>query len=292
MRPNPRFLQALGRTRLNVGRAVASSGTGERRSRAKGAGMEFADFRPYVPGDDTRHLDARLHARLGDYYVREFEVHKQLPVTVVLDASASMAFGTPEKLAAARWLANVFGYLALAGGDKVQVAFWSGSQTIVSPNFSGVGRAQRLFEWIERQQPSGNTGFEQGLADIAPKIASDGLAILISDWWMDGARELLSLIAARRAEIWAVQVLAPEELDPGSAIAGQSRLVDAESGQELALDLDERTRHDYAEALAAWRAEFETTLADLGGLFLSTTTDMDLEDYVLHHLRLRGLVGL
>src|SRR5690606_3371050 len=152
VRPNPRFLQALGRTRLNVGRAVASAGTGERRSRAKGAGLEFADFRLYAPGDDTRHLDARLHARLGDYYVREFEVHKQLPVTVVVDASRSMGFGTPEKLAAARWLANVFGYLALAGGDKVQVAFWNGSQTIISPGFSGVGRAQRLFEWVERQQ--------------------------------------------------------------------------------------------------------------------------------------------
>src|SRR5690606_23552474 len=159
--------------------------------------LEFADFRLYAPGDDTRHLDARLHARLGDYYVREFEVHKQLPVTVVVDASRSMGFGTPEKLAAARWLANVFGYLALAGGDKVQVAVWNGSQTIISPGFSGVGRAQRLFEWVERQQQAGPDGFEQGLADVAPKVAADGLAVLISDWWVEGARDLLSPIAAR-----------------------------------------------------------------------------------------------
>ena len=290
MRPNPRFLQALGRARLNVGSAVASAGTGERRSKGKGAGMEFADFRPYVPGDDTRHLDARLHARLGEYHVRQFEVHKQLPVTLVLDASRSMTFGTPEKLAAARWLANVLGYLALAGGDRVQVAFWTGSQTVISPGFSGVGRAQRLFEWIERQQPDGNAGFETGLADAAPKIAGHGLAVVISDWWVDGARDLLSPIAARRAEIWAVQVLTPEEVDPGRAVAGQSRLVDAETGQELALDLDARTRQDYADVLAAWRSEFETTLSDLGGLYLPTTTDMDLEDYVLHHLRRRGLV--
>ena len=292
MRPDPHFLTALGRTQLRIRHAVASTGTGERRSRAKGAGMEFADFREYVAGDDTRHLDARMFARHGDFFVREFEVHKQLPVTIVIDASRSMQFGAPDKLGMARWLANVLGYLALVGGDRVQVAFWNGRVTVFSPAFTGAGRSQRLFEWIERQEPEGELGFEQALTDVAPKVAASGLAILISDWWVEDAAAILRPVAARRAEIWALQVLTPEEIDPEAGRTGAARLMDAESGVEFELDLDPATLNQYREALAIWRDGFTAELLDLGGVFFSLSTDRDPEHFVMNDLRLAGLVGV
>src|SRR5690242_1165013 len=105
MKPSASLLTVLSRLRLRARHAVASGGVGERPSRQKGSGIDFADYRAYVPGDDTRHLDARLHARLGGFFVREYEVMKQLPVTILIDGSRSMLQGS-LKLDLAKWLAS------------------------------------------------------------------------------------------------------------------------------------------------------------------------------------------
>src|SRR5688572_19327830 len=93
----PTLLQKLGRTRLAVQRVLATGGTGERRSKALGSGIEFADHRAYQFGDDIRKLDPHLLARLGRHYVRQYSVSKALAVTILLDASRSMGYGKPPK---------------------------------------------------------------------------------------------------------------------------------------------------------------------------------------------------
>ena len=72
--------------------------------------MEFADHRRYQPGDDLRHLDTHLHRRTGEHYVRQYEVHRQLPVTIIIDGSASMNFGNPTKFAFACGLASALAF--------------------------------------------------------------------------------------------------------------------------------------------------------------------------------------
>ena len=92
MTPSPRLLQSLQRSRVLVRSAKATVGVGERRSNAKGSGMEFLDYREYQPGDDVRHLDPHLFARTGGHYVRQYAVYQQLPITIIVDGSASMNF--------------------------------------------------------------------------------------------------------------------------------------------------------------------------------------------------------
>jgi uncharacterized protein (DUF58 family) len=99
---SPQLLQKLGRSRLLVRAEGTATGAGERRSRGKGLGLEFEDHRPYEPGDDVRHIDRHVYARLGQHYLKQYAAYGQLPVTLILDGSASMAYGTPDKLAYAK----------------------------------------------------------------------------------------------------------------------------------------------------------------------------------------------
>ena len=96
MTPSPRLLQSLQRSRVLVRSAKATVGVGERRSNAKGSGMEFLDYREYQPGDDVRHLDPHLFARTGGHYVRQYAVYQQLPITIIVDGSASMPLTTTK----------------------------------------------------------------------------------------------------------------------------------------------------------------------------------------------------
>ena len=121
MKPDAALLDRLSTARYRLNRAQASVGVGDRRSRAKGAGMEFASHRPYREGDDVRQLDARVLARLGQHYVREYFLDRQAPVYVLLDASVSMQSGRPDKLGHGILLAQLFGFLALASGDSCQI---------------------------------------------------------------------------------------------------------------------------------------------------------------------------
>lgn len=289
MKPSASFLHVLNQLQIRLRHAVASTGIGERRSRQKGAGMEFADFRPYVPGDDTRHLDARLHARLGDFYVREYEVLKQLPVTILVDGSRSMQHH-PRKLDLARWLANSLGYIALSGGDLVRVGFWTGRRLLLSPRFQGVSRADRLFAWVESAQPEGPRPFDDAVAEAGRAIPARSLLILLSDLWLDDPTASLRALAASRPEIWGVHLLAAEEIDPSPQSGGEIHLLDSESGDTVTLSLDRATIASYRAQLAQWRVEIRQNIAAVDGLLLDISTADDPEKFLLG-LRAKGLLA-
>src|SRR5215813_1714288 len=117
----PELLRRLEQFQLLATRRAKSSSKGERRSRARGQSVEFADHRSYVPGDDFRYLDWNLFGRLDRLFLKLYEEERELPVTIFLDASESMTFGTPRKFDFARQIAAAVGYVALCGFDRVSV---------------------------------------------------------------------------------------------------------------------------------------------------------------------------
>src|SRR5213076_107680 len=117
----PELLRRLEQFQLLASRRAKSSSRGERRSRARGQSVEFADYRTYVPGDDFRYLDWNLFGRLERLFLKLYEEERELPVTIFLDASESMTFGTPPKFDFARQIAAAIGYVALCGFDRVTV---------------------------------------------------------------------------------------------------------------------------------------------------------------------------
>src|SRR5438445_880136 len=117
----PELLRRLEQFQLLATRRAKSSSKGERRSKARGQSVEFADHRNYVPGDDFRYLDWNLYGRLDKLFLKLYEEERELPVRIFLDASESMAFGTPKKFDFARQVASAIGYVALSGFDRVSV---------------------------------------------------------------------------------------------------------------------------------------------------------------------------
>src|SRR5512138_1306419 len=118
----PELLRRLEQFQLLAARRAKSSARGERRSRARGQSVEFADYRTYVHGDDFRYLDWNLYGRLERLFLKLYEEERELPVRIFLDASESMSFGEPRKFDFARQVAAAIGYVALCGFDRVTLA--------------------------------------------------------------------------------------------------------------------------------------------------------------------------
>src|SRR3974390_2728214 len=117
----PELLRRLEQFQLLAARRAKSSARGERRSRARGQSVEFADYRNYVHGDDFRYLDWNLYGRLERLFLKLYEEERELPVRIFLDASESMTFGEPRKFDFALQVAAAVGYVALCGFDRVSV---------------------------------------------------------------------------------------------------------------------------------------------------------------------------
>ncbi|MCW5697485.1 MAG: DUF58 domain-containing protein [Bauldia sp.] len=288
---SPALLNKLSRAKLLTRWAVASVGVGERRSRTKGAGMEFAEHREYQPGDDLRYLDPHLYARFGAHYIRQYEVYQQLPITILLDASRSMNFGHPNKFDYARSLAALFGFVGLAGGDQVQIGVGAGRRLHWSVRYHGAQRAQRMFAWLGERTVENEGDFGATLRSATRNLSGRGLLIILSDWWEDDIEAELALLVATGQEVWGLQVVSPEELDPTMLGRGEVRLVDIESGHEVELAIDRASIDRYERAVAAWRAQIQAVLSRSHGRYLLAPTDGNVEKLFVEEWRARGMIG-
>jgi uncharacterized protein (DUF58 family) len=288
----PALLQKLGRTRLAVRHATASTGIGERRSKAVGSGIEFADHRTYQFGDDIRQLDPHLLARLGRHYVRQYSVSQALPVTILLDTSRSMHCGQPSKFDFARSLAAGLAYAGLAGGDQVLVGAFSGGRVNWHHRLQGAARTANLMAWLGRLQSEGATDLHRAVRAALPRIGrAEGLTIIISDWFVDGIPEALTALRTTGQEIVAVHLLAPEEVEPERLGVGDVRFLDAETGHEIEATLDAGTHAMYRERLERWEAELRDQVRSRHGRYVRVRSDDDLEQVFLRDWRREGLIG-
>ncbi len=289
MKLSPALLQMLSRSRLQPRWAAATVGVGERRSRDKGAGMEFADHREYQPGDDLRHVDPHLYARLGEYHLRQYEVHRQLPITILIDGSRSMDVGVPNRFEVAQTLAALLGFVGLAGGDTVEVGIGIDAAIEWSPSFHGASRAGLLFDWINSRAP--RDGLFRGCLPVAARhLIRRGLVIILSDWWEDAHTEFGPL-AAGGHEIWGLHLVTREEMDPSGLGDGEAQLVDVETGREVDLALDRTVLDQYTRSFEAWRSELAAALTKVRGRYLLVPTDRTPEMLLQREWRAEGLVS-
>ena len=291
MTPSPILLGKLARAKLLTRWQTASVGVGERRSRTKGAGMEFADHREYQPGDDLRHLDPHLYARFGRNYIRQYDVYRQLPITILIDASCSMDCGDPNKFAFARSLASALGFVGLAGGDQVQFGVGAGDKVHWSPKFHGVARAQPMFNWIGAREPMTHGSFIATLHAAIRHFTDRGLLIVLSDWWSEDLEAELRVLSATGQELWGLQIASREELEPELLGGGEVRLVDVESGHEIELALDGSTRERYLRSFEAWRERLQTLFTRVNGRYLLVAADQPMDRLLLQDWRRMGLIG-
>ena len=286
-----RTLERLKTSRFIATTARPSVGLGERRSREKGIGLEFVDHRPYREGDDTRHLDARLLARLDEHYLRQYSLDKRLPIYVLVDASASMHYGQPDKFAFAQALAQALAFIGLNGGDQVQIGVYADGRLDWSPNVHGTARLHHLASWIEARRPGGGGDFAEALHLAARHIKAASMLILISDWWTPDPGPQIRALSTRSNEMLAFHIAAPQEIDPTSLGEGPLDLVDAETGEEVELSIDNDIVARYRAALAEWHADLGQQFARARGRYFPLASDADLDQVCTRQLRTAGVIA-
>lgn len=281
------FLRKLDRLSLVTRRAMAGDMQGERRSPRRGSSVEFADFRPYTPGDDIRQIDWNLYARMERFFLKLFVAEEELTVHLVLDTSASMDWGEPNKLHYACRVAGAFGYIVLNSLDRVSVtAFGGGGPRL--PGVRGKRGAFPLFRFLQKLSPGGPTSLVQACHRYAQVERTPGPLVFCSDLLDPRWKEGLRVLSSRPFDMTLLHVLAPQELDP--QIDGDFRLLDSEGGPSVEVTADLDVLRRYHENLSAWRREVETFCTGRGISYLFADTSVAVEDLVLSQMRSRGVV--
>ncbi len=284
------FLESLRRIQLLAREPSGGRLEGARVSRGPGSGIEPADWRPYLAGDSPRDVDWRAFARLGRLFVRLRAREESSNVYLLIDSSASMGLGRPTKFTFARRVAGALAAAALSGLDAVSVGFLRGGACDTGERLTGADRLPEVIRTLEAAHAGGGTDVAGGLGRFLDRSPERGVIVVLSDFWCEGDWGVpLGAAAELGFEGSLVQVLDPSEVEP--VRAGRERLIDAESGAELEMQLSPATREAYVQererhfeglAAAASRAGFRAA---------SLRTDTKLEDAVLVDLRRAGVVG-
>jgi uncharacterized protein (DUF58 family) len=284
------FLRQLERLLLLMRSPVRGGLKGGRRSVKRGQSVEFADYRDYALGDDLRQLDWNVYARLERLFVKLFVEEEDVTVTLLVDASASMAAGTPSKLLFAKRAAAALGYIGLASEDRVAVTALTGRTARRRTALRGSGRVFRLLADLSAIDPAdGPTDLLASARHAAAQLRGRGVVILLSDLLDPSADRVIRDLAATGSELVILHILSPDELDP--MLEGDLRLVDVETGEGLDVTVDLATIDQYKGRLADWKAGFADLAAKRRASYVDLSSDVNLADLMFAELRRRRVLG-
>jgi uncharacterized protein (DUF58 family) len=286
---DPDFLRKLDLLEILFKRNVLGRREGDRPGHQRGGRAEFADYREYSPGDELRYVDWNLFARTERLFVKEFTKREAVLACVMVDASASMALGSPPKLDYARRLAAAFAYLALVSKNEAQIAVFAGDQVRWSPRFAGRPDLAGLAAFLEPVEPAGRTDVFAALRAFRERVRERSLMILLSDLLDEGdPRRGLRLLGSRRFDLAVLHLLAPQELHP--QVLGPVRLRDSESAAAAELLLDASTLRLYGDRLNAFVEGWRGFCQHHDIRYQQVSTATPFEECVLAYLRQGGLV--
>jgi uncharacterized protein (DUF58 family) len=284
------FLRQLERLMLLTRQAVHGGMKGVRRSVKRGQSVEFTDYRDYALGDDLRALDWNLYARLERLYIKLFIEEEDVTVHILVDGSASMDGGAPDKTLFAKRAAAALAYVGLASYDRVNLAVLQGRVARRFPAVRGTGRIFQVLSDLSGVRPApGPTDLVSACRHYAAQLTQRGPLILISDLFDPNVERAISELAGTRCDVAVLHTLSNDELDP--PLEGDLRLVDRETGEGVDVTADLVTLDAYRERLAEWQARLEQVCAKRRVAYIPTPTSLPLADLVFAELRRRRVVA-
>ena len=278
------FLRKLERLELLARKMFRGLLRGERTTSRRGRGLEFSDFRQYRPGDDFRHIDWNIYARLDQLFLKLHASEEDLTLHLIVDTSASMGFGEPSKFDHARKLAAALAYVALSNLDRVGLNVFADGLGANLPPIKARHHMARLLAFLRKLPCAGVTRVGSALRDFATRTRSPGLVILISDLLGAGqAQDGIEALCHGGHDVVVIQLLAESEIDP--PLDGALRMVDAETGDELEVTVDRELRRLYQHRFERQLQELESFCRRRGVEYLRASTAIGFEDVVLKYLR-------
>jgi uncharacterized protein (DUF58 family) len=252
---------------------------GDYRSSQYGDGVELAQVRPYVPGDDVRKIEWNVTARMGEPHVRVNLAERVLVTWLLLDTSPSMHFGTSDRRKAdvADGVAIAVGHIATRRGNRLGVLTFGDSRPVTLPPHQGRVGLLGLLEALQRepeQKQLGATSLGDAISRAAAITRQRGVVVIVSDFRgpLDWRKPLLQLMS--RHEVLAVEIRDPREQELPDV--GDLWLVDPETGRQIRVDTRSRSlRERFAEAAEVERSGVARVLSALAvpHAVLSTSGD-------------------
>ena len=278
MQDAKRILSKIRRLELKTRGLVEAAFAGQYRSVFKGRGMNFEEVREYQPGDEVRTIDWNVTARLGHPYVKKFTEERELTVMLVVDVSASGAFGSVNlsKRELAAEVACVIAFSAIRNNDKVGLMLFSDHVELFIPPKKGRIHTLRLIREILFFEPRGRgTAPAQALHYLNRVLTRKAVVFLLSDFQTSLFDRELG-ITARRHDLIALPVLDPRET--ALPDAGIVVFEDAETGEQIEVNTsDDSVRAAYAHLVQRRSEEWQRTFRRKRIDSIALTTD---EDYL------------
>jgi len=287
---DPREFRVLEGLRLSPRKSFTGKIRGERLTKKKGISIEFSDYRDYTEGDDLRHLDWNVLARLETPIMKTYRDEEDLAVHLLLDSSASMEFGEPSKAETASKIATALGFVALAGGDALYPRRL-GVKEAPLPALRGRSSFVRLNAWLANTpQPFGEGPMlTASLRAFANSSSRTGLVVLITDAMDPEVESAVRALGGRGHELFLVQVLSDVELDPD--LEGDLRLLDAEGTSKVEITANSFALKSYRENLKKHNDTLRDAVLRVGGRYALVNSRTSVEKVVRDILKREGWVA-
>lgn len=242
------FMEAAQRLRLVARRVDPRGRFAEQRSKSKGSGLEFQDYRPYTHGDDMRAIDWTIYRRLGRVFVRLFEEHEDLPLYLLPDVSRSLWIESPPRVIAGLQASLALAAVSLGAHDSVGVFPFSDDLSVLQRPTSGKGRLQSLAARMQGLQPGGTTDLRTSLKRLGGLRLRQGLVVIVSDFFDEGGVEaIVDAVRGVRHKLLFVQLVRSSDRDP-KALVGDLRLVDCETSDAQDVSISPAVMQRYQAA--------------------------------------------
>lgn len=287
------FLRRLERLALVARRRSAGGLWGRQRAKRRGSGIEFADHRAYIAGDDLRALDVPVFQRFGRLLIRLFEEEEDLSVQLLLDCSGSMAFGGARKFDQARRLCAALAYVSLARLDRVSITPLCGPPGAVAlPTGRGKGRMLGVLRFLESCRATGPTDLLPALRPLIQRPGRRGIAVLMSDLYdPSGFTGPIDALRYARFEPYVLHLVQPVDQELPNSLLGEAVLSDCEGDESFEGTVTESVLRKARKATLDFRAQVERYCLSRAVAYAAFPTDVPFDEGVLQLMRRGRLLG-
>jgi len=289
---DPAFLSRLESLSLLARQLVRSRQRSERRSIQRGASVEFAEYRPFVSGDDWRYIDWNAFARWRQLVLKLFVEEEDLHVHLLLDCTVSMDWGTPVKFDYARQLIAGLAYITLANLDRAAVVPLAAEDYQLWPPSRGRHRFLQLLRYLARcPLADAPTRLEDAARRWVATQPRRGMVVWVSDLFgadLEDALRALDRLRYSRHEIAVIQIRDPSEATAGDP--GEYEVEDCETGAVHKVIVDAGLARRYRERFAEYQETILRYCRTYRIPLLQASTEVSVPDLITRSLMTGGFV--
>lgn len=285
------FMKKLEYLNIVSNRMIPGHLHGEHRAKKKtDSGIEFADYRQYVGGEDTKNVDWRTFMRLDKLILRMFEEDADLPIYIFFDASGSMDHGEPSKYDYARKIAAALAYIGLLNHDRVNLVGYADGIAQEMSARKGKNQVWHAFRFLESVAADGTTSMQKAFRNFFSSRRRRGLVVVVSDFLDEtGWDKAFDMLRYFRQDLFVVHVYSADEQHP--EMPDEVLLEDSESGATERIKVTPGLLDAYAEMFEEHCEEVNTYCRKNGYGYVKTDTDLPFEDLILQVFRQGRFLG-